>query len=347
MRLWERISSLEKTNSELCAEVNTLQERLDEQDEILSKQNNQINMSLRVEEQVKRKNIAEFEKYGIKDEIYEKFSEMQMTLQNHENENKTLKELIADIKGQLNTEKWQKEEMVSQLDDVINENESLHQKICNLNQEIHEWENFAQKEENYRKLAQAFTIKHNIESDFDDNLLQPENYSPRTQKLMKARSCEFLNKPLSEGNPKILKSPNLVKEILSCQNSSSFLSELDSEYADLIQRYETLLEKCKQEGKFNENPIRTRKVQRAIQTLSFDFSTLTSTLGSPTKPNKKDFTDSTTKADQVTEHDVLVTAVKSNACPCSCQTRQVLSPDSDYRKMFEEIFAKIKESKDF
>jgi len=345
-RLWERINSLEKRNEELTNEIKDLEKQISEQNELVEKQElnhlecnkNQVNDKISISN-----DILLSGNQGNDEEI----DQLKLAVVNLENDKKVLHGLCSQLKVQSKIEKWQKEEMTSQIDDVISENQLLHHKISNLKQEVLEWENFAQKEENYRKLAEAFNIKHNnVEFDHDEQLLT--EMSPRSKYLIKAKSCEFLNRvSTTKENTCIIKSSNLVKEILSNNTSGNFLSELDSEYADLIQRYEALLEKCKQEGKFNENPERTRKVQRAIQTLSFDFSTLTAPITSTKVSAGTSITP--TVGTPVTEHDALVAAVKTSGfCPtCKCKQDMTsqLSPSDNYKMLFAEIFAKIKESK--
>lgn len=249
-----------------------------------------------------------------------------------------LKNDVAELKVQVRLEKWQKEETDSQMQDVLKENVLLHQKVAELHKEILDWESFAQKEECYRRIAEAFAIKHNIET--EETFVRAAHCnggagllscSPTTL-LSKAKSCEYLNHiPKEKSTQNIIKGSASVREIIlsSGAQSNSLLSELDKEYDALVKRYEALLEKCQQEGKFNENPERTRKVQRAIQTLSLDFSKLTTPIQSPLK-SARSFTGGDDigccyRASTETQHD-------SNG------------NSDDYRKLFSQIFAKLKEA---
>ena len=255
-----------------------------------------------------------------------------------ESEISCLKNNITELKVQVRLEKWQKDETDSQMQDVLKENAILHQKVAELNKEILDWESFAQKEECYRRIAEAFTIKHNIE--IEETFVRAAHRnggsggllscSPTTL-LSKAKSCEYLNRvPKEESTQNIIKGSASVREIIlsSGVQSNSLLSELDKEYDALVKRYEALLEKCQQEGKFNENPERTRKVQRAIQTLSLDFSKLTTPIQSPLKSSRS-----------FTGDDV------SCCRTASTETQHDTNGSSDdYRKLFSQIFAKLKEA---
>ena len=252
----------------------------------------------------------------------------------------SLRNDITELKVQVKVERWQKEEIDSQLQDEIQENQLLHQKVAELNKEILDWESFAQKEECYRRIAEAFTIKHNIE--VEETFIRTAHcnggihLSPGGTTISKARSCEFLNRvpDKEETLPTIIKGSELRKSIQSSLvQSNSLLSELDKEYDVLVKRYEALLEKCKQDGKFNENPERTRKVQRAIQTLSLDFSKLTTPIQSPMKPSKS-----------LTSDEYRVTATTTST---SCSTDTLHNHNNsttDFRTMFSQIFAKLKEA---
>ena len=170
--------------------------------------------------------------------------------------------------------------------------------------------------------GERFSIKHNIEVEEPYvSHVRINGLSPST--LSKAKSCEYLNSiPLKENTQNIIKGSRVKTLVLSTDGqSNSILSELDKEYDDLVKRYEALLEKCKQDGKFNENPERTRKVQRAIQTLSLDFSKLTTPIQSPVKPSK--------------------TPTTIENCAVSCETQ--CHGEDDYRMLFSQIFAKLKE----
>ena len=251
-----------------------------------------------------------------------------------EKEVTNLKNDITELKVQVKVERWQKEEIDSQLQDVIQENQLLHQKVAELNKEILDWESFAQKEECYRRIAEAFTIKHNIE--VEETFIRTAHcngglsLSPSTLSLYKARSCEFLNSipGKEEALPTIIKGSELRKSIQSSLvQSNSLLSELDKEYDVLVKRYEALLEKCTQDRKYNENPERTRKVQRAIQTLSLDFSKLTTPIQSPIKPSKSLTSDE----------------YRTTTTTTSCLT-ETQHHSADFRSLFSQIFAKLKEA---
>lgn len=343
-RLWEVINTLEKRNEELSAENSSLkQELLELEDKLLEKgekQQQQQVTNVVVDCEQKQPVLETYHILGSDDGQHNGEFSTSEQINNLLKELEQAKALVTELKVQVNIEKWQKEELDSQLQDEIHGNQILHQKIAELNKEVLEWESFAQKEECYRRIAEAFTRKHNIEVEetIVHNLNHQHNSHPFIHplspgSLSKAKSCEFLSyAPKSENNKQnIIKSCTIRNTLLTTGNSSSILSELDKEYDDLVKRYEALLEKCKQEGRFTENPERTRKVQRAIQTLSLDFSKLTTPIQSPTKTSKspsatcdKCFTVSHTKSVPNINDDT--------AC--------------DYKALFSQIFEKLKESKE-
>ena len=246
---------------------------------------------------------------------------------------------ISELKVQLNIAKLQKEEVELHMEDILHENDILQKKISSLNQEVREWEMFAQREENYRRLAKAFSSKHSIE--FDDCT----GVCKKTGCVMvKAKSCESLNN-INKQCTNVLRAPNLITNVLSSENSSSFLSELDTDYADLIKRYEELLEKFQNKEKLNENPEKVRKVQRAIQTLSFDFTSKISPL-SPIKKNSLFTTPNQTPNPNI---DLFVNNEEINHPETlkASADNNFKSIHLDYKRMFSDIFNKIKESKEF
>ncbi|XP_066934621.1 cerebellar degeneration-related protein 2-like [Clytia hemisphaerica] len=336
-RLWELINNLEKKNEDLNAEVTSLQHEIDEY-ELKIEEFEQHKAKVTKQQKDKSVVIANgrFNDF-ITNEDADIHSNGSIVTEEHIQQFQTeilnLKNDITELKVQVRVEKWQKEEIDSQMQDVIQENQLLHQKIAELNKEILEWESFAQKEECYRRIAEAFAIKHNIE--IEESFVHTAHQvhsngglsvSPTT--LSKARSCEYLNRvPTKDMSTKIIQGSNIRHLVQnSGAPSNSLLSELDKEYDALVKRYEALLEKCKQDGKFTENPERTRKVQRAIQTLSLDFSKLTTPIQSPIKPSKSLAGDGCSHAGTATSTDSLHSNV------------------GDYRMLFSQIFAKLKEA---
>ena len=333
-RLWELINNLEKKNEDLGAEVDSLQHEINIYEQRITDYE-QLNKTLKkIEDKsvvISNNKFIEQQQQGLS--CHPTNGSIVKDVGVLEKEISSLKNAITELKVQVKVEHWQKEEIDSQLQDVVLENQLLHQKMAELNKEILDWESFAQKEECYRRIAEAFTIKHNIE--VEETFVRTAHcngglsMSPGT--ISKARSCEFLNRaPAKEESlPTIIKGSELRKSLQSSLvQSNSLLSELDKEYDVLVKRYEALLEKCKQDGKYNENPERTRKVQRAIQTLSLDFSKLTTPIQSPMKPSKSLIIDEGCRS------------VASSSTPSMCN----LEHGSDYRALFSQIFAKLKEA---
>lgn len=327
---------MEKRNEDLSAENLSLkQDLLELEDKLLEN----------VKKQQKRQTLKE-ERPSVTITIANVQDDSQFSTNEQTNnllkELEQLKAVVTDLKVQVKVENWQKEELDSQLQDEINGNQILHQKVAELNKEVLEWESFAQKEECYRRIAEAFTRKHNIE--VEETLVHNLNHHNNSHfmhplspgSLLKAKSCEFLNcaPPKAQDHKQnIIKSSRMRNSLITTGHCSSILSELDKEYDDLVKRYEALLDKCKQEGRFTENPERTRKVQRAIQTLSLDFSKLTTPIQSPTKSSK-----SPSACDKCCSFSgfQLTKSVPNIHDETSC----------DYKTLFSQIFQKLKESKD-
>lgn len=360
-RLWDVINSLEKRIEELTSELSILK-------------NNITEITIEDKDMAEEKLDKVDYQNGIQiipADLQNKELDSQVC-KAYELEIELLRRQVSEINIKNKLIKLEKGEFECQLEDVVNENQLLYNKISDLNQEINEWENFAQKEENYRRLAAAFTLKHCFESESNFENIFERSPEKKNAGLKKARSCECLSD--SDESMDFLKSPNLVNNILSSVNSGSFLSELDTEYSLLVKRYEALLQKYKQEGKKNENPDRTRKVQKAIQTLSLDFTNIPM-LSSPSTPQKERIFGS------INSNDASPVSKKSCEISIQCTTPNVLSKIeknlieqtcclnesssfieysdsdlsksedsvencSDYRTMFSEIFAKLKKSKE-
>ena len=255
-RLWEVINNLETRVEELSTEVQTLNEQLAEFKE-REEEAAQVNRKP-PEKQQSGRHVSFHDPIAVASDLPSPCETEKENL---------LKKQLSELNIANKLTHLEKGEMESQLDDLTAENQTLYQKISNLNQEIEEWEKFAWKEENYRRLAAAFTLRHYAEVEVEPHHLDKMEHRisqtliPNT-KMVKAKSCECLdyfanttsnttnnnnnnnnnNKRQQRGGGSRVKTSTLVNSILSGDNSGSFLSELDSEYAELMERYESLLD---------------------------------------------------------------------------------------------------------
>lgn len=116
---------------------------------------------------------------------------------------------------------------------------------------------------------------------------------------------------VSDHSGVIVLSPSEEKPETMSQNSASFFSELGDQYHELVRKYDALLDKCKIEG-LGKNLPPIPMVQRAVQV---------SPLPSPLEPRPRSFTDGDLKKDG--------------------------TKTSEYKKMFEHIYERLEESKNF
>ncbi|XP_065659429.1 cerebellar degeneration-related protein 2-like isoform X1 [Hydra vulgaris] len=313
--LWEHIHLLEKKNEELRVELNNLNTEAN---------TNENNVGKPIKENSQTADVISIENESI-DSILLQDEEKQFDdIKKLEKQVDQLNLYISELKVQLNIIRLQKEEVELNLESILHENDILQKKVTSLNQEVREWETFVHREENYKLIAKAFSPKHFIE--LDDN-----KDACKKIFMVKAKSCEFLNK--SKQCPNERESNNT----LFSQNSSSFLRELDTDYADLVRRYEELLEKFHNKEKLNENPEKVRKVQRAIQTLSFDFTSKIS----PMTPLKNLF--ATPNESLNTNLELIENNDHSESLTVFPDTS--MNNHLDYKKIFSEIFIKLNESK--
>lgn len=221
-----------------------------------------------------------------------------------------LNDRIMKLKRQHSVEKRRREELEVELSDLIHENQTLDRELCHFAQQAklwHELENetscLALSVDN--DSAHTRQISESVENislvDDDSFVLIDEELNRQSSDMSDQSEVEILS-PSHEA-----KSP--LKE-----NSTSFLSELGSQYHELVRKYDSLVERCKSEGIVQDiAPIPT--VQRAIQTSPLDE-----------------------------EPDVRFEEIDSQNI-----SRQNSLPGNgrEYKQLFAQIYSKIEESKTF
>lgn len=170
-----------------------------------------------------------------------------------------LNDRILKLKRQHSEEKRKREELELELSDLIHENHQLDKELLNFAEQAKQWQESA---------SEASSLNRSI----DDNSGHRRPFSESTDD----ESFIFVDSDFDrqtsavsvQSDVEILSPSHEVKSPPE-ENSTSFLSELGSQYHDLVRRYDSLVEKCKNEGIVHElAPIPT--VQQAIQTSPLD-----------------------------------------------------------------------------
>ena len=247
-----------------------------------------------------------------------------------------LQETIRDMRVQQNMDHIEKEELKAELEDISTDNQLLQHRISNLECEVEEWQGFANKAKKYKKLADRYSSDVNVS--FYGSICHLDQ-DKRHSRFPISKSCshEILNNsPLCDPSELLASTKHIsasVTHLHQPPKNLSVLSEMDNQYHELVKRYEQLLDKYNNDENNAAKQSRAQKVQRAIQTLSWDFSTMEfqgKQLASPTSPMQKSVSESEACLENESEDEAF------EAEPCL-----------DFRKMFVEIFDHLRESKEF
>ena len=242
----------------------------------------------------------------------------------HEEEIDKMQKMIKDLRIQQGIDNIEKDELKAELEDISTENQILQHQVSSLENEIEEWKRVCEKANKYKQLTEKYTPV------FDEKLSTTDSLKGTTANKLKSFSHEVLNEtPLCGASDllaikqKFLSSS--VTHLYQPPKNLSVLSEMDCQYHDLVKRYEKLLNKYHKAGDTQHDQERSKKVQRAIQTLSWDFKTF-------------DF-----QSHLQNEHDTFGEHEEKHYEEIELENEVII----DYKRMFVEIFAKLRESKEF
>lgn len=240
-----------------------------------------------------------------------------------------LQETIKELRVQQGIDNIERDELKAEIEDISTENQLLQHQVSSLESEIEDWKRVCEKAYKYKKLAEKYN------SEFDEK--DPKKClmtSERASKL-KSSSHEVLNKEPLCGPSDLLAVKqrflsSSVTHLHQPPKNLSVLSEMDSQYHDLVKRYENLLNKYHQDYSSVQDEKRTTKVQQAIQTLSWDFTTI-------------EFESNLQKE----QDDDVKNVIDGSRCRHCEETELEDEMIIDYRQLFIDIFAKLRESKVF
>ena len=238
-----------------------------------------------------------------------------------------LQEIIKDLRTQQGIDNIEKEELKAEIEDISTENQLLQHQVSSLETEIEEWKRVCEKAYKYKQLAEKYN------SEFDEKFSNTVALKNVKGSKLKSSSHEVLNEAPLCGAADLLASKqkflsSSVTHLHQPPKHMSVLSEMDSQYHDLVKRYENLLNKYHQGSDIEQDHKRSEKVQRAIQTLSWDFKTF-------------EFESHLTKEqDDSGEKD-------NKSCQDCEETELENETVIDYKRLFVEIFAKLRQSKEF
>jgi len=212
-----------------------------------------------------------------------------------------LNERIMKLKRQHSVERQRREELEIELSDLIHENQQLDKELLHFTEQAKVW----QELENEASLLTLSIdngsehVRQISESTEDESFVLVENELDRQSSAMSDQSEVEILSPSHE-----------VKSPLK-QNSTSFLSELGSQYHELVQKYDSLVKRCKSEG-IVQDIATIPTVQRAIQTSPLDEVPV------------QQFGDADT--------------LRQNSASGKAR---------EYRQLFAQIYSKLQESKSF
>lgn len=235
-----------------------------------------------------------------------------------------LQETIKELRVQQGIDNIEKEELKAEIEDISTDNQLLQHQAASLQNEIEEWKRVCEKAYKYKQLAEKYN------SEFDDKFPRYNLLAGSKMIKLKSSSHEVLNeKPLCGPSDLLATKQRFlsssVSHLYQPPKSLSVLSEMDSQYQDLVKRYENLLNKYHKDSDTEQGNKRSEQVQRAIQTLSWDFTTV-------------EFQSNLAKEDD--------NASECRASKCQHCEGKDLDEEMiiDYKQLFVEIFAKLRES---
>ena len=213
-----------------------------------------------------------------------------------------LNEKIIDLKSEHSFERRRREELELELSELIHENQQLDKQLNHFAEEATEWQ---------QRASETLCLNQSINSLSTHNL-------PTSDDSCEDISCSeddsFLvvnSEAVRQANEVEILSPSEETQSPVKPNSVSFLSELGSQYHELVKKYDSLLEKCQREGIVHDiAPIPT--IQRAIQT-------------SPPEEKPVEFGEMCTQQSASTAH----------------------GSDAAYKKLFSQIYSRLQESKNY
>ena len=234
-----------------------------------------------------------------------------------------LQKIVQNLRIQQGIDSIEKDELKAEIEDISTENQLLQHQVSSLESEIEEWKKVSEKAYKYKQLAEK--CKPCFE-----RLPTNDTLRSSSSKKLKSLSHEVLNEtPLCGASDllairqKFLSSS--VTHIHQPPKNLSVLSEMDCQYHDLVKRYEKLLNKYHKDADKQHEQERSDKVQRAIQTLSWDFKTFEFQSHLKKEPGMFGEQNSKTSEEIELENEAII----------------------DYKSIFVEIFAKLRESRDF
>lgn len=166
-----------------------------------------------------------------------------------------LNDRIMELKRQHSTEKRRREELELELSDLIQENQQLDKELFDFAEEARQWQQSA---------SEASCLSASIDNSSGHRRPISESTDDESFVLVDSELDRQSSAMSDQSEVEILSPSHEVKSPLT-ENSTSFLSELGSQYHELVRKYDSLVARCKNEGIIHEvSPI--PMVQRAIQT---------------------------------------------------------------------------------
>ena len=170
-----------------------------------------------------------------------------------------LNDRIMKLKRQHSEEKRRRENLELELSDLIHENQQLDKELFEFAEQAKQWQETA---------SEASCASTSIDNNSDHRRPISESTDDESFEIVDSSLDRQTSAMSDQSEVEILSPSHEIKSPLE-ENSTSFLSELGSQYHELVRKYDTLVDKCKTEGIVHEiAPIPT--VQRAIQTSPLD-----------------------------------------------------------------------------
>lgn len=170
-----------------------------------------------------------------------------------------LNDRIMKLKRQHSEEKRRREDLELELSDLIHENQQLDKELFDFAEQAKQWQQSA---------SEASCPSRSIDNNSGHRRPISESTDDESFEIVDSSLDRQPSAMSDQSEVEILSPSHEIKSPIE-ENSTSFLSELGSQYHELVRKYDSLIEKCKTEGIVHEiAPIPT--VQRAIQTSPLD-----------------------------------------------------------------------------
>ncbi|XP_032221469.1 cerebellar degeneration-related protein 2-like isoform X2 [Nematostella vectensis] len=259
MKLQNETSSMKKRYKDLAEMVENLDTKCEDyrvEIEELQRERTRLQkelsvaLAIKLEEQTEEKETSDenARRSSVKDEDTDE----------KERELELLNEKISNLKVQHSVETRKREELEYELSELIRENQHLESQLREFAKQAEEWR-LAASEASLPERA----IDILLDGGEDHNASRDDEPEDDSFVVVEDEELSRQTSLASDHSAVVVLSPSEERLSVMRDHSTSFFSELDNQYHELVRKYDALLDKCKYGGLGTGSAI--PMVQRAVQ----------------------------------------------------------------------------------